>query len=60
MYKEFLESPNRSHRRRRKGNIKMDFKGIGWDGVDWIHLSQEKDCWRALVNTVKNVLHGIS
>jgi hypothetical protein len=34
------------------GNIKMDLREIGWDGVDWIHMAQDRDQWRALVNTV--------
>jgi hypothetical protein len=33
-------------------NIKMDFREIGWDGMDWIDMAQERDPWRALVNTV--------
>jgi hypothetical protein len=33
-------------------NIGMDFREIGWEGVDWIHLAQDRDRWRALVNTV--------
>jgi hypothetical protein len=33
-------------------NIKMDLREIGWDGRDWIHLAQDMDQWRALVNTV--------
>jgi hypothetical protein len=36
-------------------NIKMDLKEIGWDGVDWIDLAQNRDQWRALVNTVMNL-----
>jgi hypothetical protein len=31
-------------------NIKMDFRVIGWDGMDWIGLAQDRDQWRALVN----------
>jgi hypothetical protein len=27
---------------------------IGWEGVNWIHLAQDRDQWRALVNTVMN------
>jgi hypothetical protein len=34
------------------GNIKIDLKEIGWDGVDWMDMAQERDQWRALVNTV--------
>jgi hypothetical protein len=36
-------------------NIKMDLREIGWDGKDWIDLSQDRDQWRALLNTVMNV-----
>jgi hypothetical protein len=32
-------------------NIKMDLKKIGWGGLDWIDLAQDRDQWRALVNT---------
>jgi hypothetical protein len=35
-------------------NIKMDLRGIGCDGMDWIDLAQDRDQWRALVNTVMN------
>jgi hypothetical protein len=41
-------------RRRWVDNIKMYLTGMGWDGVDWIELAQDRDQWRALVNTVKN------
>jgi hypothetical protein len=33
-------------------NIIMDLREIGWDGMDWIDLAQDRDQWRALVNTV--------
>jgi hypothetical protein len=36
-------------------NIKMDLREIGWDGVDWIELAQDRDQWRALVNTVMSL-----
>jgi hypothetical protein len=39
-------------RRRWEDNIKMDLKEIGWGGIDWIDLAQDRDQWRALVNTV--------
>jgi hypothetical protein len=35
--------------------IKMDLREIGWDGVDWIDKVQDRDQWRALVNTVLNL-----
>jgi hypothetical protein len=42
-------------RRRWVDNIKMDFRELEWDNVDWIDLVQDKDQWRALVNTVMNL-----
>jgi hypothetical protein len=36
-------------------NIKMDLREIGWDGMDWIDLDEDRDQWRALVNTVMNL-----
>jgi hypothetical protein len=34
--------------------IEMDLRETGWDGMDWIDLPQDRDQWRALVNTVMN------
>jgi hypothetical protein len=42
-------------RRRWEDNIKMDLWEIGFGDVDWIHLAQDRDRWRALVNTVMNL-----
>jgi hypothetical protein len=42
-------------RRRWKDNIRMNLREIGWEGVDWIHLAQDRDQWRSLVNTVLNL-----
>jgi hypothetical protein len=36
-------------------NIKIDLREIGWDGMNWIDLAQDRDQWRALVNTVMNL-----
>jgi hypothetical protein len=36
-------------------NIKMDVKEIRWDGMDWVELAQDRDHWKALVNTVMNL-----
>jgi hypothetical protein len=46
-----LERP----RRRWVDNIKMDFEEIGWNGMEWIDLAQDKDQWRALLKTVMNL-----
>jgi hypothetical protein len=35
-------------------NIKIDLLEIGWGGVDWIGLAQDRSKWRALVNAVMN------
>jgi hypothetical protein len=42
-------------RRRSVDNIKMDLLQIGWGGVDWIGLVQDRDKWRALMNAVMNL-----
>jgi hypothetical protein len=36
-------------------NIKIYVREIVWDGMDWIDLAQDRDQWRALVDTVMNV-----
>jgi hypothetical protein len=46
--------PLERSRRRRVDNVKMDLREIGWVGMDWIDLAQERDQWRALVITVMN------
>jgi hypothetical protein len=38
-----------------ENNIKIDLREIGWYGLDWIDLAQDRDQWRALVNTVMNL-----
>ena len=40
-------------RRRWEDSIKMDLQEVGGGG-DWMDLAQDRDRWRALVNTVKN------
>jgi hypothetical protein len=36
-------------------NNKVVLREIGWDGMDWINLVQDRDQWRAFVNTVMNL-----
>jgi hypothetical protein len=36
-------------------NIEMDPRKIGWGGMDWIDLAQDRDQWRFLVKTVLNL-----
>jgi hypothetical protein len=47
--------PLRRPRSRWEDNIRMDLREIGWGGIDWIDLAQDRDKWRALVNTVMNL-----
>ena len=51
-------------RRRWEDNIKMDIEEVGCGGMDWIQVAQDRDRWRALVNTVMNLrfpkMRGIS
>jgi hypothetical protein len=30
----------------------MDLREIGWDGMDWIDLAEDRDQWRTLVNAI--------
>jgi hypothetical protein len=38
-----------------EGWNQMDSREIGWDGVEWIHLAEDRDWWQALMNTVMNL-----
>jgi hypothetical protein len=42
-------------RRRWVDNIKMDLREIGWGGMDWIDVAQDRNQWRALMNTIMNL-----
>jgi hypothetical protein len=42
-------------RRRWEDNISMDLREVGFGDVDWIDLAQDRDRWRALLNTVMNL-----
>ena len=50
--------PKRSLGRSRfrwEDNIKMDLQQVGFGGMDWIDLAQDRDRWRVLVNTVMTI-----
>jgi hypothetical protein len=36
-------------------NIKMDLGEVGWDSVEWIGLAQDRNRWRAVVNSALNL-----
>jgi len=41
-------------RRRREDSIKKDLQEVGLEGMDWIDLAEDRDRWRAIMNTVMN------
>jgi len=47
--------PLERHRRRWEDNIKTDLQEVGYGGVDWMKLAQDRDKWRAFVNAVMNL-----
>jgi hypothetical protein len=58
-YRVLVGKPERKRplgrpRRRWVDNIRMDLGEVGWGGVDWIGLAQDRNRWRALVNLVLN------
>jgi hypothetical protein len=50
------KKPLERRSRRWENNNKMDFREIGWGGMDWIDLAPNKGQWRVLVNMVKKFL----
>jgi hypothetical protein len=48
--RDYAEDP----RHRWEDNIRMDLMEIVWESMDRLHLAQDKDQWRALVNTIMN------
>jgi hypothetical protein len=49
------KKPLERSRCRWEDGIKMDLREIDWGGVEWIHLTQDRDLWRAVVNAVMNL-----
>jgi hypothetical protein len=60
VYRVLMRKPERKRplgrpRRRWEDGIRIDLREIGWGSVNWIKLAQDRDRWRALVNTVMNL-----
>jgi hypothetical protein len=53
--KNLKEDTTWKPRRRWEDNIRMDLRETVWEGVDWMHLVQNRDQWRTLVITVMNL-----
>jgi hypothetical protein len=47
--------PRGRPRRRWENNLQMGLREIGWDGMHWINLAQDRDQLRALLKTVINL-----
>jgi hypothetical protein len=60
-YRLFVGKPGKKKRllgrprRKRVDNIKMDLTEIGWSGIEWVDLAQDRDRWWTLVNRVMNI-----
>jgi hypothetical protein len=54
-YRLLVEKPEGRPRRRWMNNIGMDLVEVGWGHVDWIGLAQDRNRWRALVNSALNL-----
>jgi len=39
-----------------EGNIKVDLQEVGWGGMDWIDMAQDRERWRTVVNAVMNLM----
>jgi hypothetical protein len=50
-----MKRPLERTRRRWEDNIRIGLREVGWEGVVWIHLAQDRDQLRAVVNTVMNL-----
>jgi hypothetical protein len=60
VYKVFMVKPEGKRqlerpRHRWEDGIRMDLSEIGWGSVEWTQLAQDRDQWRARVNTVMNL-----
>ena len=55
MGKTEIKRPLGRPRRRWEDNIKMYLQEVGYGGMDWIDLVQDRDRWQALVKAVKNL-----
>jgi hypothetical protein len=50
-----VKRPLRRPRHRWEDNIRMDLREIWWEDVELVHLTQDRNQWLALVNTVMNL-----
>jgi hypothetical protein len=53
-WSENLKGRELGRPKRRWEDIRLDFRKTGWEDVEWMHRTQDKDQWRAVVNIVMN------
>jgi hypothetical protein len=55
-YRIIVGKPEGKRPQRRRWTIlKEILRVIGWDGMDWIDLAEDRDQWKALMNTIMNL-----
>jgi hypothetical protein len=59
-YRNLMERPEGRRplgrpRYRWEDNIEMNLQEVGWGGMDWIDVAQDRDTWGALVNAIMNL-----
>jgi hypothetical protein len=54
-YRILVGNPERKRSLGRPRRRWVDNREIGWDGVDWMDMAQDRDQWRALESTVLNL-----
>jgi hypothetical protein len=60
LYKSFIVKPEekkplQTPRSRWEDNIRINLREIRWEGVEWMHLAQDREHWWAVMNTVMNL-----
>jgi hypothetical protein len=50
-----LGSHTKGPKCRFENGITVDFSEMGWEGMDWMHLAEDRDKWRAVVNILTNL-----
>jgi hypothetical protein len=55
VYRMLVGKPERKRPLGRPERRSEDLNEVGWEGVGWVHVAQDRDRWHVLVNTVLNL-----